>query len=377
MADIYLDYAATTPLSQAAIDAMHPWLKSGRPHNPHSKHHHFGRAAMRAVELAKDQISNLLGVLPSQIVLTSGATEANMTVLGSLLEATGPKRIILPATEHVSMLAGLTKLAQNGIEIDLVPVSSHGAIDMAALEDRLRRPAGLVAAMAVNNETGVRHPIEAIADLCAETDTPFHCDATQALRLGGVPWTSLPDHVSIACSGHKIYGLMGIGALVLGRARQITPLILGGGQQNNLRSGSLPTLAVVGFGAAAEDVFAERDADRDHTQALDDQLLSLLKAQGLEIIADSPARQPGILSALLPNAALAQILPHMPHMALSNGAACSTETQRPSHVLTAMGYDATQINRSVRFSFGRFTTHDMISRAVHDLMAALHTLDAT
>lgn len=370
----YLDYAASTPIAKDVVAAMAPWHSPAVSANPHSIHHIYGQKARTAIEHAKDQIATCFSVRSAQILLTSGATEANNLALFGLFSEGRPKRLITASTEHPSVLETAMQLRTQGVDIDILPVDCHGAISLDVLEDRLRRPTGLVSLMAVNNETGHRHPVSDIAALCKSYDVPFHCDATQAIRLTDM--TTLPQGLSaMTISGHKIYGPQGTGALVLGDSVTIKPQTFGGAQQSGLRAGTIPTALTVGLGAACAQIMHNRAAALHQILHLDQKLRADLRNEidNIQIVADTPARCPGILTVIVPKARAVDILPQLHSVALSSGAACATGGGRPSPVLTAMGYTPEHIDQAYRWSFGPDHTAEDMHLAVKHFGAVINS----
>lgn len=334
--------------------------------NPHSSEHALGWRAAKEVELAAVQLGSIVGADADEVIFTSGATEANnLAILGVAdhAHAVGRPRVLIAATEHKSVLAAGRTLAQRyGIEVGLIEVDQHGMIDFEQLEAALGREVALVSVMAVNNEIGTVQDVARIGSLVRDAGALFHCDAAQApcaMEVAG-----LINHADlISLSAHKIYGPCGIGALVIRRETQslLTPIIHGGGQQNGLRSGTLPLALCVGFGAAAE-LFRADDAaaERERISVIRDLFVQLLKDAGHDIElngAPSSDRHPGNANLFMRGADAADLLAAMqPRLAASSGSACTSGIPEPSHVLRAIGRSADEAASSVRFSFGRHST---------------------
>ncbi len=256
MPPLYLDYNATTPLDRRVFDAMTPWLLE--PANSGSRTHVFGLRAKEAVERSREQVAALLGAKPEEIVFTSGATESNnLAILGvaEYGEHTGRKHVLSTAVEHKAVLEPLDRLRKRGFDVELLPVTQGGFVEPGEVERRLRLDTLLVSIMHANNETGVLQPIQEVGKLLQDRETLFHTDAAQTF---GKEVETLKrvrcDFVSI--SGHKIYGPQGVGVLrVLAKKldrRRMSPVIVEGGQERGLRSGTVPVARVVGLGKAAE-----------------------------------------------------------------------------------------------------------------------------
>jgi len=257
MRPLYLDYNATAPLDPRVFEAMRPYFLE-EVGNAGSRTHLFGQRAKAAVDRARQQVADLLGARSEEILFTSGATESNNLVLLGLMRhglATDRRHILATAIEHKSVLEPLDRLREGGFEVELLPVTPGGYVELSAVQERLRPETLLVSVMHANNETGVLQPVVEIAQLLANTQTMYHIDAAQTFGKEVDTLQQLPcDFLSI--SGHKMYGPKGIGALYARRVRNqrrpLTPLMYGGGQEMGWRPGTLPVPLVVGIGAASE-----------------------------------------------------------------------------------------------------------------------------
>ncbi|WP_215747716.1 cysteine desulfurase family protein [Gluconobacter sp. P1C6_b] len=372
---IYLDYLSTTPCDPAVVKAMLPWFGEdfGNPHSPHGP----GRKAAEAVERAREIVARLLGVEAREIVFTSGATEANnLAIKGAVrhLARVGDprRRIVTLATEHKCVLESVRDLESEGFEAVVLGVDSEGRVDPEALRDALKVPTLLVSIMAANNETGVLQDIPQLAQIVKERDALMHVDLAQ--MAGKMP-VSLRNVDLASVSAHKIYGPKGIGALYVRRKPRVRlkPLFSGGGQERGLRSGTLATPLVVGFGEAA-DLAAETMGDDAARQVfLRDDLWAQLR-EGLPGIVLNGAGAPrlaGALNVCLPEGCRAlDVLEACPDVAASTGSACTAAEIAPSYVLTAMGLSAEKASRCLRLSVGRFTSKADIDRAASFLIAA-------
>jgi len=337
---VYLDYQATTPVDERVLQAMLPWF---REHfgNPHSTGYSQGRDAAAAIETARAQVAALVGGTAAGVVFTSGGTEANNLALHGALAA-GPadkRHMITAATEHGSILEICRGLADEGYDVTVLPVRENGLIDPAVLADAIREDTSLVSIMAVNNEIGAIQPLEEIGALCAQHSVLFHTDAAQA--AGKIPLdveAARIDLLSIA--GHKIYGPKGIGALY--RRTQpplpLEPLIRGGGQEQGLRGGTLPTPLCVGLGAACAIAGDEMAAEAARLLSLRQQLLDGIcgRLAGVHVNGDLEHRIPGNLNLSFEGVAGADLLFVLGDLALSTGSACASGHQEPSHVLRAL-----------------------------------------
>ena len=363
---IYLDHQATTPVDPRVLAEMTPYFGDSFG-NPHSSDHRFGWDSARAVENAAARVARLVGVDAGEIVFTSGATESNnLALLGLGRRAASGKRrrILLSAIEHKCVLAaGRVLEDQYGFTIDTIPVDKEGLIDLSALEDSLDDDVLAVSVMAVNNEIGAIQNTAEISRLVRDCGALFHSDAAQApvaMNLEGIGRQT--DLLSL--SAHKMYGPKGIGVAVISRhlQGQIEPLIYGGGQQNGLRSGTVPVPLCVGMGAAAELLTADeaeerRAALRRRTAAFVEKLKSL----SWPVSTNGPTghtRHPGNANICFAGFVAHDILGALqPRLAASTGSACTSGILEPSHVLRAIGLDSDGAESSIRFSLG-FGTSD-------------------
>jgi len=376
---VYLDNQATTPCDPRVLAAMLPWFTE-RFGNPHSAEHAMGREAEDAVEAARAQVAALVGAEPREIVLTSGATEANnIAIKGAARHAAGMgdprRRLVGVATEHKCVLQSLADLAAEGFEPVFLPVRADGLLDPAVLAEALATPTLLVSVMAVNNETGVVQDVAALAGIARAHGALFHTDAAQA--AGKIPLDVAAMGIDLlSLSGHKLYGPKGVGALYVRRRPRVrlTPLFSGGGQERGLRSGTLPTPLVVGLGLACELAGREMDADNARITALRDRLAARLDALTPGIVRNGSeiARIAGNLNLTFPAARAADLMRRSPDLCVSTGSACSSAEIEPSYVLRAMGIDAEAAARSLRIGIGRFTSAAEVDYAAAALAAA-HT----
>lgn len=378
-APVYLDYQSTTPVDPRVLDAMLPWFteKFG---NPHSATHAYGSEAAAAVEAARAEVASLIGAEPREIVFTSGATEANnLAVKGAARfhRALGRDHIVVLATEHKCVLVSAKAMAREGARVTVLPVDSHGLVDLEALARAIDERTAIVSVMAAHNEIGVLQPVAEIGALCRERGALFHSDAAQA--VGKVPVVVEAMQVDLlSISGHKIYGPKGIGALYVRRRprARIEPLFDGGGQERTLRSGTVPTPLVVGLGAAARLAGAERAAEAERLLALRWRFLSGLRARLPEVRLNGDAEQrlPGNLNLSFPGLSAADLIAACPELALSMGSACMAAEIEPSYVLRALGLSDALAGASLRIGLGRQTTEFEVDFAVETLAHAARRL---
>ena len=380
---IYADYQATTPVDPRVLEKMLPFWGDFFG-NPHSNDHIVGWKAAEAVRESQTSVAALIGADPDEIVFTSGATEANNLALFGLARRApaSRKRILVSAIEHKCVLAAARALEEReGFTTETIPVDGEGFVDLDILESMLDGSVLVASIMAVNNEVGTIQDLPAITTLLARHGTIFHCDAAQAPCAMDV--SRLAEYADlISLSGHKIYGPQGIGALYVRRDLQpeIEPLIYGGGQQNGLRSGTVPVPLCVGMAAAAGIVEVEGFRERPEVAKQRNLFVNLLSDSGFPITINGPAwdrRHPGNSNLRFDSFAAQDILGALqPGLAASTGAACSSGIPEPSHVLSAMGLSVNEAASSVRFSFGRFTTEGAVHEAAGLVVRALGVLES-
>ncbi|MER9490809.1 cysteine desulfurase [Mesorhizobium sp. M0320] len=373
---VYLDYQASTPLDRRVFEAMEPYLTGGIG-NPHAVDHGYGWQADAAVSLARSKIADLIGADSDEIIFTSGATEANNLALLGAARASPRhrRRVLVSAIEHKCILAAARALDEEGFEVTILPVSSEGIIDVDSLREEIDDATAVVSVMSINNEIGSLQPIATVAALSHAAGALFHTDAAQALAIAGVDVNqSGADLMSL--SAHKAYGPKGIGVLYVRREMRsrIRPVLFGGGQEDGLRPGTLPTSLCVGFGRAAEILQQERSNEVARISALRDRLLETLRCRAPDLVLNGPAtdRHAGNLNLRFPGVAADLLLAAArPRIAAATGSACTSGTPEPSHVLTAMGISPTAAGESIRLSIGRFTSKPDIDEAVDALAQAL------
>ncbi len=377
---IYLDHAATTPLDPRVLDAMLPFLKGsfGNASSPHAA----GREASGAVEEARGRVALALGADPREVIFTSGATESNNLALRGVARAQAharrPRRMLTCVTEHHAVLDPLAGLEADGFEVVRLGVDRAGHLDLARLEEELRRGLLLVSVMSANNETGGRHPIAEIGARCREHGALFHTDATQTFGKE-------PLDVDLACvdllslSAHKLYGPKGVGALYLRRKRprvRVEALFAGGGHEGGRRSGTLNVPGIVGLGAATRIADDEGTADGARIAAMRDRFEAALAAEvaGLSVMGDRSNRLAGHSNLAFPGVDGDDLLKGLPGLCASTAAACTSASLERSHVLRALGHGPDGVAGSVRFSLGRTTTEDEVDRAAGLILNGLRAL---
>ncbi|XP_023298563.2 cysteine desulfurase, mitochondrial [Lucilia cuprina] len=357
---LYLDAQATTPLDPRVLDAMLPYLTNFYG-NPHSRTHAYGWETEQAVETAREQVANIIGAEPKEIIFTSGATESNNVAVKGVARFYGSKKkhIITTQTEHKCVLDSCRALENEGFRVTYLPVKANGIIDMQELDKAMTPDTALVSIMTVNNEIGVKQPIAEIGALCRSKKVFFHTDAAQA--VGKIPLDVNAMNIDLmSISGHKIYGPKGIGALYVRRRPRVRlePIQSGGGQERGLRSGTVPAPLAVGLGAAAELAQKEMEYDRKWIEFLSKRLLDRLTSELPQVIRNGDPEQTysGCLNLSFAYVEGESLLMALKDVALSSGSACTSASLEPSYVLRAIGTDEDLAHSSIRFGIGRFTT---------------------
>ncbi|HWP78469.1 MAG TPA: cysteine desulfurase family protein [Candidatus Nitrosotenuis sp.] len=372
---IYLDNAASTPVADAVLQEMLPYLKENYG-NP-SSIHRFGRIATKAIETSRKRVAELIGAQPSEILFTSGGTESNNTALFGVMTKKG--RLITSSIEHDAILEPCKKLESQGCDVVYLPVDSTGTIDLGKLKDTITQDTLLVSIMYANNEVGTIQPIKEIAQICKQNNVPFHTDAVQA--VGKIPINVKELGVDLmSISSHKINGPKGIGALYIRGGFKIDPLVLGGGQEGGLRSGTENVSNIVGFGKACQLAKENLDKNIAYLKSLRDNLIDQV-TKGITHVTLN-----GHKENRLPNNAHFTFLGvngedliiklDENNIAASTGSACSVKTQKASHVLAAMGFSHEQITGSLRLTVGLTNTAQEIDQTVSTLKKVVAELRA-
>ncbi len=364
---IYMDYGATTPVDPRVVDAMIPWL---REHfgNPASRSHAWGWEAEAAVEKARNQVADLIGADPREIVWTSGATESNnLAIKGAAHFYKGRgKHLITVKTEHKAVLDPMRELERQGFEVSYLDVQEDGMLDLEVLKAAIRPDTILVSVMFVNNEIGVIQDIPTIGALCREKGIIFHVDAAQATGKVEIDVRKLPvDLMSLA--SHKTYGPKGIGALYVCRKPRvrIEAQMHGGGHERGMRSGTLPTHQIVGMGEAFRIAKAEMAQDNAKARSLQRRLLEGLQdIEQVFINGNLEHRVAQNLNMSFNFVEGESLIMGIKGLAVSSGSACTSASLEPSYVLRALGRSDELAHSSLRMTIGRFTTEEEIDYAV-------------
>ena len=362
---IYLDYQATTPVAPEVAEAMRPWVseKFANPHSPSR----WGREAAAAIEVARKQVSQAIGLGGGNLAFTGSATEAiNWALKGTLENAPrGRNRVVTVATEHAAVLDTCEWLEARSYEVTRLPVGPGGLLDIDQVKAALDDTVAIVAVMLVNNEIGAIQPVGEISALAHEAGALMLCDAVQG--LGRVEIAGDPDLVAV--SAHKIHGPKGIGALWMRKGVEAAPLIHGGGQEMGIRSGTLSPALCAGFGAAAKLASERREADHAHVERLWSAALTGL-GQGWTVNGSTEQRYHGNLNIRREGVDAARLISDLRDIAFSLGSACASGSGRPSHVLRALGLSDREARSSIRLGFGRYTREEELVSAVRRIDAA-------
>ncbi len=372
---IYLDNAASTQIHEDVLNSMLPYLKEqyGNP----SSMHRYGRLAHKAIEKARKQIASLINAEPSEILLTSGGTESNNTALRGIVMKNTSGQIITSSIEHDAILEPCKKLAQNGFDVDYLPVNSFGMVKCSDLQNHISEKTNLVSIMFGNNEVGTIQPISEIAKICNDHKVPFHTDAIQA--VGKIPIDVKELGIDLlSISSHKLYGPKGIGALYIKNGIDVDPLILGGGQERGLRSGTENVASIVGFGKACEIAKNNLNENISQMRKLRDILVEKVLNEIPEVILNghSQSRLPNNAHFTFLGVNGEDLIIKLDEygIAASTGSACSVNTQKASHVLQAMGFSHEQITGSLRLTIGIFNDQKEIEQTVNVLKKVVKEL---
>ena len=375
---IYMDCHATTPVDERVLEAMLPYFgeKFG---NAASRTHTFGWAAEAAVDDARQQVASLIGAKPTEIIFTSGATEAdNLAIKG--VSAMHPDRrahMVTQATEHHAVLDPLKALKRQGYGVTVLPVDRYGRVSPEAVAGAITDETTLVSIMAANNEIGTLQPIAEIGSICKERGVLFHTDATQAVGKISIHVDALNIDL-LSLSAHKLYGPKGVGALYV-RNRPRVRLIAqmdGGGHERGMRSGTLNVPGIVGLGAACEIAGAEIASEGPRVRKLRDRLEEKITGGLNEVHLNGhpQARLDGNLNLSFAGVDGESLLMGLGEIALSSGSACTSATLEPSYVLRALGVKDDLAQSSLRFGLGRFNTRAEVAYVADRVIAEVNRL---
>lgn len=376
---VYLDNNATTAVDPQVLEAMLPYFKD-QYGNASSLMHSLGRSASAAVENSRRQVTELINAPATDILLfTSGATEAINMVLKGVFEhyQSIGRHFITCKTEHKAVLDTFAYLEKKGAEVSYLEVDHLGRLDLEKLESTIRPDTVMMAFMSANNETGILHPIDDLADIAQKHDILFFCDATQSIGKQKIDLRQIP--IDILClSAHKFHGPKGAGALYVRKKNkriQIGSLLHGGSQESGWRAGTLNVPAIVGMGKAAELAKAKLDTEIIRLAGLRDKLeRMLLTLPQTYINGQGTNRLPHVSNVTIRHLRAASLIPKVPLLCLSTGSACVSGSRDPSHVLMAMGRNPEDAFSSLRLSLGRFNTEEEIEKAGNQICATVAAL---
>ena len=375
---IYLDNQATTQIDPDVLEAMMPYLKT-QYGNPASRSHSFGWVAEEGVQIAREQIAELIHAMPQEIIFTSGATESKNLALKGVMRKTDDKNhIITLQTEHKATLDICKYLEDYQVEASYLHVEKNGLVDIRKIESAITDKTALISILHANNEIGVIQPITEIGHLCQDRDILFHVDAAQS--AGKIPIDVNKMGIDmLSISGHKLYGPKGIGALFVKRKKKrimIEPLIHGGGHERGFRSGTLAPHNIVGLGKACAIASDCMLTESKSIQKLRDKLLNGLTENIEDVIinGDMDKRLPGNLNISFPSIKSDSLMMRMRDIAVSSGSACTSATIEPSHVLTALGISKELIHSTLRFGIGRFNTNAEIDYTIEQVSALVNKI---
>ena len=376
---IYLDHNATTPVDPRVLEAMMPYLTDVFG-NAASRNHSFGWQAEEAVERAREQVANLIGATPKEIIFTSGATESDNLAIKGVAQMYRDKgnHIITAKTEHKAVIDTCRRMEKEGFDVTWLDPDEYGVVSAEKVAAAITDKTILITIMAANNETGTINPVAEIGKIAKARGVLFHCDATQA--VGRVPVNVEGMQVDLmSMSGHKMYGPKGVGALyVRGRGPRVRLVcqIDGGGHERGMRSGTVNVPGAVGLGKACEICQAEMADESSREEALRDRLHEGItsRIEHVRFNGHPTQRLPNTLNMSFEYVEGESLMMKMRDIAVSSGSACTSASLEPSHVLHAMGLREDLAHNSIRFSLGRSTTEDQIDYTIDRLARAVEEL---
>jgi len=373
MKTAFFDHNSTTALKPQVLEAMLPWLTqpSGNP----TSRHVYGRNARDAMELARKQIADCVGVQASQVVFTSGGTEANNFAIKGITANLTPSQLAISAIEHPCVTRPAQSVAWHGWKVAQIGVDNQGVIDLALAEQALKTRTGLISAMLANNETGAIQPIADLAKLAKAHGALLHTDAVQAFGKLDVNMSTLGVQ-AMTISSHKIGGPVGVGALILDKRVDIAPLLHGGGQERGLRSGTENVAGIIGFAQACQLAMQSLSTRHDSVLGLRRQLETGLTKLGAVIFSPQAERLPNTSFFAIPNIEGETLVTALDKagFAVASGSACSSDSTEPSHVLLAMGIEPDLARGAVRVSLSDSNTSEEITQFLAALQQEMQRL---
>jgi len=375
---VYLDNHATTPCDPQVVEAMLPFFYEtyGNPSSTHAP----GRQAAEAVEEARKKVASVLDASAGELVFTGGATESNNLAITGVAQAHsgGRQRVVTTAVEHKAVLGPCKAIEHRGFEVVVLPVDSTGTVDLEAAEEAIDDNTLLVSMQAANNEVGTIQPVQEVAALARNHGAFVHCDAAQAagkILVDVDEW----DVDLLSISAHKLYGPKGVGALYVRGgpyALPISPSSLGGGQEKNLRAGTLNVPGIVGFGEACSLCEQRLPEESVRIGGLRDRLEDAVLEAALAIKRNGNLdnRLPGNSSLTFPGIDAEALIVNTPELAISTSSACTSGAPEPSHVLLAIGLGRDEADSTIRVGVGRFNTEEDINKAAYSIVGAFERL---
>jgi len=376
MNKIYLDNNSTTQIDSEVLESMLPYFNE-KYGNPSSQSHAFGWEARAAVDIAREQIANFINAEIDEIIFTSGATESNNLAINGFFVSNQSQNsnIITSSIEHKAVLDVCKQIQSKRNNIIYIKPDYDGIIDVQKIKDAINKNTILVSIMHANNEIGTIQPIKEIGLICKKNDIMFHVDAAQSLGKIAIDVKDMEiDMLSI--SSHKIYGPKGVGALYIKNKKtkiKLNPIIVGGEQENNLRSGTLPAPLIVGFGKACEIALQRIDSDNKRIKQLCNKLIKTVLSEypDTKLNGSKKNRIPGNINLSFPFLNGMSIINSMPQIAVSSGSACTSSSPSPSYVLKELGISKLDSNTSIRIGIGRFNTNKDIEIASKAIINAI------
>ena len=373
MKKIYLDNNSTTKVDPKVLKVMLPYFNE-KYGNASSQSHSFGWESRAAIDIAREQIANLINSNNDEIIFTSGATESNNLAIDGFLKNNYIEKsnIITSTIEHKAVLDVLKKNEKEGKKILYIRPNSDGVLDIKKVKASIDNNTILISIMHANNEIGTIQPIKEIGDLCIKNNIIFHVDAAQSLGKINIDVKAMNIDL-LSMSSHKIYGPKGVGALYVKNKQKLNPIIIGGGQENNLRSGTLPTPLIAGFGEACEIALNNMDSDYKIIKDLSNILIKniLTEYPDTKLNGSIENRIPGNINFSFPFLNGKSIINSMPQIAVSSGSACTSSVPKPSHVLKELGISKLDSNTSIRIGIGRFNNKSDIKIASETIINAI------
>lgn len=374
----YLDSHATTRVDQDVLNSMVPFFVEHYGNG----NHRAGRRTAVAMEYARFRVSRLMKARPSEVVFTSGATEAiNLGILGlAKADTSGRKHIVTQQTEHKAVLQCVEELKKQGYRVTVLGVDAVGRIDLDELRSVVTEDTLLVAIMLANNEIGTVQPVREVGAICKEAGARFFCDLTQGIGWHPVDVDAMNIDVA-AISAHKIHGPRGVGALFMRKRHNrvhLSPLHFGGGQERGLRPGTTNIPAIVGFGKACELQFRNASRNTAHIRMLRDRLQSYLFSaiEGIKLNGCPHYRHPGNLNISIPHVTGEELIGALPHLIFSNSSACTSGSSEPSHVISALGVSEEVLKGAFRIGISKSLTIEDIDHVGEQIVHAVKRLQA-